>query len=244
MHLKGDVILINQNIKMLIADKSISAYEIEKKTGVSSSTIINIRNGKRSIKNLSQETGEKLNHYYLEIHKPEQVFWDEEDKTMLLSVINDDPKQHWVVSIREVRTLTDTGEVADREYPIEIKIPSYNSVLNHLVNKYWNKYDTLQNQIYADKNFPIPIQPFYVDYAQMSFINSEEMLPIIEKLRTYLKVHKTIYGDKLEEDNETVLHRTMTAFLYANTSNPDYSNCLILTLEPIPGIMSLASHQL
>ena len=95
---------------------------------------------------------------------------------------------------------------------------------------------------------PVKIMETVLRDAHQSLIATrmptEEMLPIIEKLRTYLKVHKTIYGDKLEEDNETVLHRTMTAFLYANTSNPDYSNCLILTLEPIPGIMSLASHQL
>lgn len=232
----------NENIEKLIADKSISAYEIDKNSGVSSSTIINIRNGKRLIKNLSQETSEKLNYYYLKTHKPEQVFWDRKDKSMLLSAINNDPNNQWYVSIREVKYLKDDKKIAYTEYPIEIKIRPYNSELKFLVEKYWKKYAMLQNQVYADKKFPISIQPLYTDYDQISFINPNEMLSIIENLREYLNAHKTAYSDTLEGDNNIVLHRTMTAFLYATTTSPNYSNCLILTLEPIPHLMSLASY--
>ncbi|MCK8451388.1 hypothetical protein [Lactiplantibacillus plantarum] len=232
----------NKNIEELIDDKSISAYEIEKNCGVSSSTIINIRNGKRLINNLSQKTVSKLNNYYLKTHKPEQVFWDQKDKSMLLSAINNDSNNHWQVSIREVKYLEGRENIAYMEYPIEIKILSYNSELKYLIEKYWEKYIKIQNRVSTDKKFPIAIQPLYTDYNQVSFISSNEMLSIIESLREYLKTNEITYGDKLESDNDIVLRRTMTAFLYANTTSINYSNCLILTLQPIPHLIPLANY--
>lgn len=234
-----EITLINRNIEELIADKNISAYEIEKATHVSSSTIINIRNGKRSTKNLSQETVIKLNYYYLKTHNPEQIFWNEKDKTALLSFINADPIKNWTVSIRKLRIMENTQKTAYIEYPIDIKVPAFDDKSKELMEQYWDKYDNLQNQIYADKKYPVPIQPFYTDYAQTSFINSEQMLEIIQRLRDYLNVSKTVYGDQLEQDND-VLHRTVTALPFGNTSDPVYSDCLLLSIEPLVHPMSLS----
>lgn len=49
---------------LALIDSDISAYRIEKETGVNSSTIINIRHHKRQAKNLHLGTAEKLGALY------------------------------------------------------------------------------------------------------------------------------------------------------------------------------------
>lgn len=50
-------------IKKMLSDKSLSAWEIEKQTGVSRNAIIEMRHGRRKIKNLRLDTAIKLTEY-------------------------------------------------------------------------------------------------------------------------------------------------------------------------------------
>lgn len=56
-----------ENIKKLIAS-DVSAYQIEKETGVSRMTITNYRNNKSNLMNMSLENGRKLSNYWEEIN--------------------------------------------------------------------------------------------------------------------------------------------------------------------------------
>ncbi|HHQ6755707.1 TPA: helix-turn-helix domain-containing protein [Staphylococcus aureus] len=55
-------------IKKLL-DSDITAYQIEKRTGVSRAKIGRLKNDKNSLKNLTLETAEKLYNYQKELEK-------------------------------------------------------------------------------------------------------------------------------------------------------------------------------
>lgn len=228
----------NENIKKLINDKKITAYKIGKESGVNTSTIINIRNGKRLISNLSQESMEKLNRYSLKLYHPERVFWDLEDKDKLLGLINKQPEKNWNVLVRESITYNDVGKIADREYPIEIAINAFDSKSDKLINKYSKRYEYLLNEIYPDRKYPIAIQPLYVDYSEVSFFDRKQMLSIIKRLRQFLASKSIEYANEFEPEDEVALARTLHAYPLTNN---DSSNQLILYLEPIVHLLSPAT---
>lgn len=227
-----------ENIERLINDKSVTAYKIGKEAGVNASTIINIRNGKRVVSNLSQESMEKLNRYSLKLYYPERVFWDLEDKDKLLDLINKQPEKNWDVLIRESTTYDDTNNPVESDYPIEITVNTFDSESNELLEKYWDRYKYLINEVYPDRNFPTPLQPLYVDYAEVSFFNRKQMLSIIKRLRQFLASRSIDYANEFESEDEAVLTRTLDACPLKKT---DSSSQLLLYLKPIPYPLSLAS---
>ena len=64
--MENQVTAMRESIKRLLDDESITGYAIFKETGISQSTIGNLRNGKRSIDNLPLKNAEALYRMSLE----------------------------------------------------------------------------------------------------------------------------------------------------------------------------------
>lgn len=55
-----------------LLEQDISSYQINKEAGVASSIVLNLRNGKRDIDNISLLTAEKLAAYQLKLEQSEE----------------------------------------------------------------------------------------------------------------------------------------------------------------------------
>lgn len=56
---------IKENIKKLLDNDKVTNYMIHKETGVSQSTLSDLKNGKSEIGNMKLDVALKLNEYYL-----------------------------------------------------------------------------------------------------------------------------------------------------------------------------------
>lgn len=229
-----------ENVQVLIDDKSVSAYGIEKATGVPSSTIIKVRNGVRQLANLSQDTMEKLSHYYLQNYEPQRVFWDLKDKSNFMNWISKAPVEKWHIHIRasnvyEPSPYGQKNKLLFTEYLLEIGIEPFDESTEQLADKYVAKNKKIQDL----SNIPIPLQPFYSDYQEVSYLSRKEMKVFIDRLRQVLELKKINYDDPLlESDIEAVLHRELNCWpLPQSYPDVDAYRGLNFRLEPIPKIL-------
>lgn len=237
------------NVQALIQNRNVTAYSIEKATGVSSSIITKLRNKVRSISNLSQGTMEKLSNYYMELYQPERIFWEKEDENRFLSWIHDVPREKSHIEVRHsvIYAQDKDGKLNvpyAESFPIDVNIEPFDSVTESLVDKYTEKYEAIQHQQHPDNaRIPVPLQPFYSDFQEVSFIERDNMKLILQKIRNLLQDMQPNYADKLQQENEIALQRVMDGFM-CDSATPEM-NCyrgLLLTLEPIPILASPARY--
>lgn len=239
------MIISADNVQALIDDKSVTAYGIEKATGVPSSTIINVRNGKRKLENLAQDTMERLTRYYLKLNEPQRVFWDLEDKAEFMKWIVESPTEKWHFHMHwsDVYGQDATGKMDHLDYTAytpEISIEPIDDVTEKLVDKYDDKYREVQNQNRIAPNVPVPLQPFYSDYQEVSFLSKDEMKIVVDRIRFVSSEQGITYdNEQLQSDDEILLLRTLTCMILSQSypSVPVYKG-INFRLDPLPQFAS------
>ncbi|MGF2385613.1 hypothetical protein [Lentilactobacillus otakiensis] len=184
-------------LEKLIRDHNVTSDQIAQEAGVNADQIEKIRNGVIYPEVLPEDTINKLHDYSLKLYHPKMIFWDPDDHDYLMELLENNPANHWELSIFNRSSYNDRNVIAHERYPIDLKIRPFDLRSKELINKYYSKYQEKSSG--SDKYY---FQPLYVEDDELSYFNKNDERDVLKSLIMVLNKNHIAYADKIEGEDE------------------------------------------